>query len=131
MKRSGVRPCWKVGYLRKACSQFLDTHSNELTGVSQHDDDFTWEDEEEEATSPTGTLQSHRKVGAQESTSALPPAPEPTPISRVATPGTMSPSLSENSYDIVSSGHTSNGGEGKTAQKAEGKDEESGDSDWE
>ncbi|KAI0028751.1 hypothetical protein K488DRAFT_89433 [Vararia minispora EC-137] len=130
---------------RKAllAGMFFTSHSrtalgltwNPTAGSSQTEDDFSWEDEEEDTTSPTDTLRDRaapssadRKTLNTFKANSLAP-----------TPGTSSPSQSEGSYDIVS-GHVSNASESaptpqptvKTSQKGTGAvEDESEDSDWE
>jgi hypothetical protein len=102
------------------------------TGSSQADEDFNWDDEEEESSSPTDTLRDpaasvtveHKEVDTVKASFLAP------------TPGTTSPSQSEGSYDIVS-GHASNASESAltprvSATSAPTKaEDESEESDWE
>ncbi|KAI0356194.1 hypothetical protein OH77DRAFT_1423789 [Trametes cingulata] len=117
-----------------------------IQGTHENDEDFSWEDEEEDATSPT------TKAAPQDSAASAAEHPERTEVpthlspsaaetkSRVSTPGNTSPrQSSEDSYDVVSS-QVSNSGAAEAGaevpaakgakQTGEG-GEESEDSDWE
>ncbi|TFY77983.1 hypothetical protein EWM64_g6030, partial [Hericium alpestre] len=95
-----------------------------LQGVQQYDD-FSWEDDDDEATSPTATLTSRAQ--------AIPAPVQPeagrasAPASHPATPGSTSPPpSSEDSYDVVSSAS------GQVSEaKVQDQEDESGESDWE
>lgn len=120
----------------------------QIAGTNDNDEDFSWEDEEEDPTSPTS------KSAPKEVMTAEPPTATESPVhlsasaaetkSRVSTPGNMSPRRSsEDSYDVVSS-QVSNSGAAEaaidaatakvpSAEKSEegGDQAESEDSDWE
>ncbi|KAA1474311.1 hypothetical protein DENSPDRAFT_840896 [Dentipellis sp. KUC8613] len=97
-----------------------------LQGSIQQDEDFSWEDDDEEATSPTGTLRTQPPTAPAASTPQVGGSLAPT--SHPATPGSSSPPpSSEDSYDVVSSGQVS---ETKGVQGKQDSDE-SGESDWE
>lgn len=82
------------------------TYDDLIAGPTDQDDDFSWEDDDEEAapkadTSPTPTapvLNRDKLLGATD------------------TSGTMSPQRSDDSYDIVSSSHTSTAGDASVAR---------------
>ncbi|KAL1942625.1 hypothetical protein VTO73DRAFT_4865 [Trametes versicolor] len=121
-----------------------------IQGTNDNDEDFSWEDEEEDPTSPTtkSTPKDFKVAAAEPPTSAESPlhlsASAAETKSRVSTPGNMSPRRSsEDSYDVVSS-QVSNSGAAEaavdaatakvpSAEKSEEGDEqaESEDSDWE
>jgi hypothetical protein len=74
-------------------------------GPTDQDDDFSWEDDEEDAAlkaeaspTPTAPVLNRDKL-----------------LSVIDASGTMSPQRSDDSYDIVSSGHTSVAGDGSAA----------------
>ncbi|KAL7281275.1 hypothetical protein ACG7TL_004584 [Trametes sanguinea] len=118
-----------------------------IQGTTDNDEDFSWEDEEEDATSPIAPpapqIAAIDKTGHSEMTGSAvhlsPSAAENR--SRVSTPGIASPrQSSEDSYDVVSSQVSNSGAveSGPDAQqtrtskpsKVEG-DDDSEDSDWE
>ena len=77
------------------------TYADWIAGPTDQDDDFSWEDDDEDAApkadaSPTPTvpvLNRDKLLGATDAS------------------GTMSPQRSDDSFDIVSSGHTSTTGD--------------------
>ncbi|KAH9892830.1 hypothetical protein C8Q73DRAFT_648808 [Cubamyces lactineus] len=120
-----------------------------IQGTHDNDEDFSWEDEDEEATSPTTKAAPQRAASgaAGESESQESPAHLSASAaeskSRISTPGSVSPRRSsEDSYDVVSSqvsnsGAADAGSEGQAGKNAaqketeESSEEESEDSDWE
>ncbi|KAI0702974.1 hypothetical protein C8T65DRAFT_655243 [Cerioporus squamosus] len=95
-----------------------------------NDEDFSWEDDDDDPTSPT------TKVAPTQTFETAPPhheaspghlsAPPPATKSRVSTPGNLSPrQSSEDSYDVVSSQVSSNGGAETATLKAKKTDGES------
>ncbi|KAH9855246.1 hypothetical protein C2E23DRAFT_724835 [Lenzites betulinus] len=110
---------------------------------NDNDEDFSWEDEEEDPTSPTTKTAPSGATGkpaepptATESPSLLSASAAQTPRSRVSTPGNLSPrQSSEDSYDVVSS-QVSNSGAAEAgitaaAPKAHAPEEAEEDSDEE
>ena len=111
------------------------TYDNFVAGPTDQDDDFSWEDEDEDAApkaeaSPTPTLSvlnRDKLLGVADAS------------------GTMSPQRSDDSFDLVSSGHTSaahvsaegtSDGDEDEEDEDEGDEDEDGDedeeeSDWE
>jgi hypothetical protein len=90
--------------LRRLSSRSL-THDDLIAGPTDQDDDFSWEDDDEDAAP---------KVEA----SPIPTAPvlNRDKLSGVTdAPGTMSPQRSDDSFDIVSSGRTSTTGDASAA----------------
>jgi hypothetical protein len=130
---------------------------NDHKGSTESEEDFSWEDEEEDTTSPT----SGPKSIPPSQTPGLEPTPSITLLQSAQTeqpssatpkpadvlvdsgnPSTPSPSLqaqtpvntspresSEDSYDLVSSGNVSASGEEKASKK--NGDADDADSDWE
>jgi hypothetical protein len=83
----------------------LLTYDDLIAGPTDQDDDFSWEDDEEDAAlkaeaspTPTAPVLNRDKL-----------------LSVIDASGTMSPQRSDDSYDIVSSGHTSVAGDGSAA----------------
>ncbi|OJT13400.1 hypothetical protein TRAPUB_10035 [Trametes pubescens] len=121
-----------------------------IQGTNDNDEDFSWEDEEEDPTSPTtkSAPKDSKVTAAEAPTATESPAHLSASVaetkSRVSTPGNMSPRRSsEDSYDVVSS-QVSNSGAAEapidaatakvpSAEKSEegGDQAESEDSDWE
>jgi hypothetical protein len=99
-KRSGGRPCSQV-----KCSLYILPHVCSLmttlpAGPTDQDDDFSWEDEDEDA--------------APKAEAPLPPTltvPAPNRLVATDASGMMSPQRSDDSFDLVSSGHTSAAGD--------------------
>lgn len=113
-----------------------------LQGPTDQDDEFSWEDDDEEAPSPNAPLPSTEQakdspVSTADATAAISVDRLSAPVSQSATPATTSPRLSsEDSYDLVSSGHASGVGEAKVAEKDKGRkrnddDVDDSGSDWE
>ncbi|KAI0057999.1 hypothetical protein BV25DRAFT_1830552 [Artomyces pyxidatus] len=104
-----------------------------LRSSAEQEEDFSWEDEDEEAALPTATLPARGIHEAEASGDSQTAEGDKllAPRSQVPTPGTMSPSQSEDSYDLVSSGHTSTTGEGRALKRDEEDEEDSAESDWE
>ncbi|KAN0107375.1 hypothetical protein V8E52_010206 [Russula decolorans] len=78
-------------------------------GPTDQDDDFSWEDDDEDAAlkaeaspTPTAPVLNRDKL-----------------LSVIDAPGTMSPQRSDDSYDIVSSGHASTAGDANVAHVSE------------
>ena len=100
-KRSGGRPCSQVKcYLciPHVCSLMTTFPA----GPTDQDDDFSWEDEDEDA--------------APKAEAPLPTLTVPAPnrdklLAATDAPGMMSPQRSDDSFDLVSSGHTSAAGD--------------------
>ncbi|KAF9263273.1 hypothetical protein L218DRAFT_339745 [Marasmius fiardii PR-910] len=114
-----------------------------IQGTANDDDDFSWEDEEGEEdsvtqkdTTPTSpksggtTLAPQTNLSVKASTGAV---SEGTTPPQANTPSNTSPRhSSEDSYDLISSGHVSASGEGKKGGQAQAdSDDDDGDSDWE
>ncbi|KAI0675014.1 hypothetical protein C8Q78DRAFT_1010023 [Trametes maxima] len=125
-----------------------------IQGTTENDEDFSWEDEDEDPTSPTSKAALHDQPTSISEKSKLPESSEHLSASaaetksRISTPGTQSPRRSsEDSYDVVSSQVSNNGAapaelgadvtsaaKAKVAPKSEEDDDEqegSEDSDWE
>lgn len=116
--------------------------SQALPGTVDNDDDFSWEDDEDDASSPTTakpSLPPTELIKSATPTTVTPASPTSSEdVDRLAAPksATSSPEVvsprrqsSEYSYDVVSS-QVSNAGGSKTDETP--KDlEEDGDSDWE
>jgi hypothetical protein len=111
------------------------TYDDLIAGPTDQDDDFSWEDDDEDAAlkaeaspTPTAPVLNRDKL-----------------LSVIDASGTMSPQRSDDSYDIVSSGHASTAGDASAAHANEdgtsdgdedGEDEDDDDddeeeSDWE
>ncbi|KAH9945664.1 hypothetical protein B0H21DRAFT_860657 [Amylocystis lapponica] len=105
-----------------------------IRGTVENDEDFSWEDDEDEATSPTTKASKPVQSADADSTATLVhPVPATTlrpatvPRSGVSTPAADSPRLSsEDSYDVVSSQVSNNGNVAETqaAPAKEGAEEE-------
>ncbi|KAI0775650.1 hypothetical protein BD413DRAFT_491465 [Trametes elegans] len=120
-----------------------------IQGTIDNEEDFSWEDEEEDATAPAAKAVAQDAVvstAPQEASTESPAhlsASAAETRSRVSTPGNRSPrQSSEESYDVVSSQVSNNGAADGGAEKTqaqttiaektgEGEAEESEDSDWE
>jgi hypothetical protein len=77
------------------------TYDDLIVGPTDHDDDFSWEDDDEDAA-----------LKAEASQTPTAPVLNRDKLLGVAdASGTMSPQRSDDSYDIVSSGHTSAAGD--------------------
>jgi hypothetical protein len=109
-------------------------------GSVQNEEEFSWEDDEDEATSPKATILSPKQPPGKTphplqtpQASALTPSDPEKPSSPSSTPHTpalASPRLSsEDSYDLVSSGNVSTSGDGHLTNNKPDTDDP--DSDWE
>jgi hypothetical protein len=85
------------------------TYDDLIAGPTDQDDDFSWEDDDEDAAlkaeaspTPTAPVLNRDKL-----------------LSVIDAPGTMSPQRSDDSYDIVSSGHASTAGDANVAHVSE------------
>ena len=101
-KRSGGRPCSQV-----MCCLYILPHARSLmatfsAGPANQDDDFSWEDEDEDAAP---------KAEAPLPTPIVPVLNRDKLLSATDPSGTMSPQRSDDSFDLVSSGHTSAAGD--------------------
>ena len=110
----------------------LLTYDDSIAGPTDQDDDFSWEDDDEDAAlkaeaspTPTAPVLNRDKL-----------------LSVIDASGTMSPQRSDDSYDIVSSGHASTAGDANAAHVNEGgtsdgddddddDDDDEEESDWE
>ncbi|KAH7888462.1 hypothetical protein F5I97DRAFT_2054997 [Phlebopus sp. FC_14] len=105
-----------------------------LEGTTENEDDFSWEDDEDEATPSNASQGPHSALASSQHTLAPQKVASVTdvrslPSSHVQSPVLSPPESSEDSYDVVS-GNGSNAGD---AQGTVGKkdEEEDDDSDWE
>lgn len=109
-------------------------------GSVQNEEDFSWEDDEDEATSPKATALSPKpspgealtpvQTFQQSTVASTDPEKLSSPSSAPHTPTFASPrESSEDSYDLVSSGNVSTSGDGRLADKKPVADDP--DSDWE
>jgi hypothetical protein len=100
-KRSDGRPCSQASAALYLLSSRLLTYDDLLAGPTDQDDDFSWEDDDEDAA-----------LKAEASQTPTAPVLNRDKLLGVAdASGTMSPQRSDDSYDIVSSGHTSAAGD--------------------
>ncbi|KLO20355.1 hypothetical protein SCHPADRAFT_948566 [Schizopora paradoxa] len=126
--------------LAGTCS-FLTSETCSLTlfqpqGAPESEEDFSWEDDEEENSTPSASHDSVPPIAAQTQSSLAPRISSDTvladsksyPSSLVTTPSNTSPrGSSEGSYDLVSNASVSAGPEAKKAEE----DDDDADSDWE
>ena len=104
------------------------------TGV-ENDEEFSWEDDEEEATASTPLSKNKASLAASEQTLGLNRdivQHVGAPSSQAATSASTSPRVSsEDSFDLVSSGNVSVAGDTKPPKSEREEEEEDVDSDWE